>query len=328
MLVIVVGWTEHMDGAAGGVAGLSALDDATLVVRLTEPFEPILDVLADPAFGISGVGDSGLLRTTGLYLRGDEPSQLLAREETAPVSEIELVSHDDRARAAIADWESDWVVLTSSDRSDGLDADVIRLPLGIQLAIVSRLDSEQERLGALAALEPLLLAGEVAGLTARPVSGSTSSGALPAALVVDVPIGPLDDAMSAQLVAAGVEAVAIPTERAVFSARVASGEAAMFPVVVPGGLNGLLQLGTPGRVDHVFGSNSEARAELAQAVRAEVDPAQRGIFLAALERALIEDGLLLPIGRFEVRVAISQRLDGRRHRADGTLDLSGVRFAE
>ena len=42
----------------------------------------------------------------------------------------------------------------------------------------------------------------------------------------------------------------------------------------------------------------------------------------ALERLLLEEGLLLPIATFEVRVGVGENMDALRIRADGTLDLS------
>jgi hypothetical protein len=63
-------------------------------------------------------------------------------------------------------------------------------------------------------------------------------------------------------------------------------------------------------------------------VLTEFDIEQRSLFAQALERALIEDGLLLPIGRYEVRVALGHRLAGLRDRSDGTLDLRTVEIAD
>ncbi|MEM7141645.1 MAG: ABC transporter substrate-binding protein [Actinomycetota bacterium] len=329
-LTTITGWSAHMAGTTGGVAGLSAPDDTTLVVRLDEPFEPLLDVLADPAFGITGLGDDGLLRTTGPYARGEDPSRLEAVGTESRVAEVELVTDADGPLAVMAAGAADWAVIDTGAPSDGLDADIIRLPLELELAMVSRLDDEDERLGVMSALEPLLLAGAVGGLTARATAVPTSAGEPPEAVLVDIPAGDLEDigvAVADQLVAAGIEAAAIPSERAVFATRVADGDAVMFPVVIADGLSGLLQLAAPGATDDVFGPESAARSELATAVRAEFDPEQRALFVSALERALIEDGLLLPIGRYEVRVAIGSRLDGLRHRADGTLDLSRVELA-
>ncbi len=81
----------------------------------------------------------------------------------------------------------------------------------------------------------------------------------------------------------------------------------LFPVLIAGGtgsLGGTLRLATPGAVDDVFGPESEDRSELSAAVRAEIDLEQRNLFADALERELIESGYLLPVGRFEVRVAL------------------------
>lgn len=332
-LTAVTGWHERMTDAAGGVAGISAPDASTLVIRLDSPFEPLIDVLASPAFGVTGTSGNGLLRTTGAYRRTDDPAILVARDLDAPVAEIELVTHADGPAAALAVGDADWAVLAGGVPSDGLDADVIRQPLGLQLALVARQADRAERLGVLGALEPLLLAGEVEGLTARLVPSPADTGQVPESATLDVPaggLGPLGALTAEQLRVAGVTVDAVASEPAAFATRVASGAATLFPVVLASGGDGslgILQLATPGGADDAFGPESEGRAALAAAVASEIDPAQRSLFIDALEQSLIDDGFLLPIGRYEVRVAIASRLDGLRHRADGTLDLSRVQLA-
>lgn len=332
-LTAVSGWHDRMTGAAGGVAGIAAPDATTLVIRLDHPFEPLLDVLADPAFGVTGVDESGLLRSTGAYRRAEDPTLLTAVDSAAPVATVELVSHDGGPGAAMAAGAADWAVLPVEASSAGLEADIIRQPLDVELAVVARLDDQAARLGVMAALEPLLLAGEVPGLTARAVDAAESPGSAPAAIRVDVPIGPLEplgEAIAAQLVAGEVLSVSEPLDAAAFAARLADGSAHVFPIVIADaarGATGIVRLASPGGADDVFGPESSTRTELVTAVNAATDPTQRALFVEALERSLIDDGLLLPIGRYEVRLAVGLRLDGLRHRVDGTLDLTDVELA-
>lgn len=332
-LTAISGWHERMTGATGGVAGISAPDVSTLVIRLDAPFEPLIDVLASPAFGVTGTSESGLLRTTGAYRRSDDPAILVARDDDARVVEVELVTDADGPQAALAAGEADWAVLGKGVPSAGLDADIVRQPLGLQLAFVARHADRAERLGVLGALEPLLLAGEVEGLTARLASAPADTGQMPESVTVDVPasgLGPLGALAAEQLRDAGATVDVIASESATFATRVATGAATLFPIVLASGGDGslgVLQLAAPGGADDAFGPESDARSTLASAVASEIDPAQRSLFVEALEQSLIDDGLLLPIGRYEVRVAIGGRVEGLRHRTDGTLDLSRVALA-
>jgi len=332
-LLAVAGWRDRMDGIAGGVAGISAPDPTTLVVRLTSPFELLLEVLASPAFGVTGESDRGL-RTTGAFARTDIPFRFDARSESATVSALQLVTNPAGPAAALAAGDADWAVLATGDASSDLNADIIRQPLDLEVAIVARSPQKDVRLGLLDSLEPLLLATTVDGLSARTSPGPSTAGVLPDAVIIDLPDGHLaemGDAIVSQLEAAGVRVLVASSEPTGFAARVAAGEALLFPIVIAGGTGpagAALRLSVPGASDDVFGPESDARVELAQAVVTELDREQRALFVNALERALLEDGLLLPIGQFEVRVAIGRRLNGLRHRADGTLDLSGVEFAE
>ncbi len=333
-LTVIAGWSDLTTGDAGGVAGLSATDHSTLVVRLDSPYELLPEVLAAPAFGVTGERDDGSLRTSGAYGIDTESGVFEAVDPDAAVARIELVRAAEGPSAAMADGDADWAVLASGEGAGGLPADIVRQPLELTLAMVARSPLTETRLGLLGALEPLLLATEVDGLIARPSVGSAAATAVPDAALVEVvtgPLGRLTDAVVEQLEAAGVAVVPVESDEAAFADRVASGDALLFPIVIAGGTgpaSALLRVAVPGASDDVFGPDSEARAELAAAVVAELDIEQRDLLIDALERSLIDDGLLLPIGQFEVRVALGHRLDGLRHRADGTLDLTDVQLSE
>lgn len=332
-LTAVTGWTDLMSGAAGGAAGITAPDDTTLVVQLDSPFELLLDVLASPAFGVTAETGDGL-RTSGAYRVGDDSFVLDAVDADAAVPHVALVEYGDGPTAAVTDGEADWAVLTSDEAASGLGADVVRQPLELELAIVARSPEEAERIGLLTSLEPLLLANAVDGLVARPTASIPGEGTMPDSVTVDVPagvLGELGDSVVAQLEDAGINAVTVASDADEFADKVASGDALVFPIVLAGGTGvagSVLRVAAPGASDDVFGPESDTRAELAAAIVSELDLEQRALFIEALERALIEEALLLPIGQFEVRVALSHRLDGLRHRDDGTLDLSDVTLGD
>jgi extracellular solute-binding protein (family 5) len=332
-LTAVMGWTDRMQGNSGGVAGISAPDATTLVVRLDSPFELLLDVFASPAYGITGERDDGTLRTTGAFRTTGDLDTLQAVDPENPIGSIALVSGPGGPAVTLAAGDADWAVLIPDDRAEGLAADIIRQPLDLRLAVVARMRTADERFGVLGALEPLLLANSMEGLTSGGVSAAQDAGVAPAAVLLDVPTGPLEPIgmeITRQLQAAGIEVVAVTSDPENYAARLADGGALVFPVVIAGGIGpagGILRLATPGAVDDAFGPSSEQREELSAAIVDKVDASQRELFADALETALIDDGYLLPIGRFEIRVAIGDRLDGLRHRADGTLDLSAVRLA-
>lgn len=333
-LTAVSGWTDRMTGAAGGVAGIMALDDTTLVIELDTRFELLLEVLASPAFGITGADDDGSLRTTGAYAATDDPTVLVAVDPDATVDRIELVPVDGDIAAAIDSGAADWGVIDPDESVADIESLVIRQPLELEVAIVARSPIESVRLGLLGTLDPLALAPTVEGLVARTAGDPADSPAPPSVALVDVPSGELaalSNAVVGQLEDAGIAVLPVASDVDGFAARVAAGDALMFPIVVAGGTgpaSAVLRLGVPGGTDDVFGPQSTARAELAEAVVTETDVEQRALFIEALKQALIDEGLVLPIGQFEVRIALSRRLDGLAHRPGGTLDLSGVALAE
>ena len=215
------------------------------------------------------------------------------------------------------------------DDGTEVPGDALRQPLDLRVGIAARFNDPAVRVATLATLQPTFLAATVANGTVD-VSGALdpSPESLPAMVTVHVPEGELEalgQEVVAQLGAAGVDASMVVLPPHDFAAAVASGEATLFPMISAGGSwsqSAGLALGEPGGIDDVFGVNAAERAELAAAIRAEPDPAARASLVNALERLLLEDGLLLPVATFEVRVGVGEDMDSLRVRPDGTLDLS------
>lgn len=328
-LAVVDGWTEFVAGEAGGAAGIVAIDDTTLVVRLAAPYEPLLELLAAPGYGVTGLSADGVMRTTGAYRATSDPSWLEAVDPDAVVARIELVRSDGNGGALLASRRVDWAVLADEDDGTEVPGDVLRQPLDLRVGIAARFDDPATRRAVLATLQPTFLAATVSHATVD-VSGTLdpSPESLPAVVTVHVPAGELErlgeDAV-AQLGAAGVDASLVVLSPQDFADAVASGEASVFPMISAGGAwsqSAGLALAEPGAGDDVFGVDSSGRAELAAAIRSEPDPAARASLVNALERLLLEDGLLLPVATFEVRVGVGEDMDALRTRPDGTLDLS------
>ena len=321
------GWTDFVNGDSGDVAGISAPDVSTLVIQLSEPFEMLADVLASPAFGITGLTEAGEIRTTGAY-RYDGDDTLVAVDDASTVTRIKLVQVDSSASDLLDNALVDWVVLPVGQGSDITPGDIIRQPLDLRVAIVVRLGDSDARRALLGSLIAAELTADIASLNPLPnlLAADVQNGDLPETLVVDVPAGmlsPIGSALAAQLSSLGVDVELRESSADDFAARVASGQAVFFPFVVAGGSgssDALLRVA--GGVDDVTGNDSELLQDLIAGAAAEQDPAQRRVLIADLEGELRELGLMLLIGQFEVRVGIGPGFDDLRHRSDGTLDLS------
>jgi len=328
-LGVVDGWNDFVAGEASEVAGLEAIDDLTLVITLEAPYEPILELLAAPGYGVTGMTADGRVRTTGAYRATEDPSWLEAVDPTAVVDRIELVRSDGNGGALLAAGRVDFAVLASDDTGADLPGDVLRQPLDLRVGIAARFDDVAARLATLAVLQPSSLARTVPN-GSLDVSGTLEAApvSLPGAVTVHVPTGelePLGVEVAAQLQAAGIDVSLVVLAPLDFAGAVASGEATVFPMVSAGGgwsQSAGLALADPGGADDVFGVQAEARAELVDAILAEPDPAERAALVNELERLLLEEGLLLPVAIFEVRVGVGEDMDALRIRADGTLDLT------
>ncbi len=325
-LTMISGWVAHMNGESGGVAGISAPDDTTLVIELDRPYELLLGVLASPAFGITGSTDSGVTRTTGAYRYGDDDATLVSVDPAAHVSAIELVRSDASGADLLAEGRVDWVVLRPGEGDDALPGDIVRQPLDLRIGVAVRLPDRDQRAALLSAIDPLAATAALSTLNAliNPVASEDPEG-LPSSVSVDVPAGVLAsvaEALVVRLEELGVAVEAIVSDAGAFADRVASGEAQVFPVVIAGGSadgESTLRVSAPGGLDDVIGFESVERVEMVNAIGAELDADARGLLIDVLEASLLDEGLLLPIGQFEVRIGIGPDMDGLRHRADGTL---------
>jgi hypothetical protein len=321
------GWKEHANGDSGEVSGISALDVSTLVIELLEPFEMLADVLASPAFGITGRTEAGEIRTTGAY-RYDGGDTLVAVDDSTMVTEIKLVQVGSSASDLLDDDLVDWVVLPVGQGSDITPGDIVRQPLDLRVAIVVRLGDTDARRALLGSLVTDDLTADVLSLNPLPnlMAADVLQADLPETLVVDVPEGsllPIGLALEATLSNLGVDIELRVSSADEFATLVASGQAVFFPLVVAGGSgssDALLRVA--GGVDDVTGSEPELLQDLIVGVAAEQDSTQRRILVDNLEGELRELGLMLLVGQFEVRVGIGPGFDGLRHRSDGTLDLS------
>ena len=106
-LLPIAGWAAFVAGSSGGATGITAADEKTLVIELDHPFEPLGAVLAEPAFGVTGMAADGTTRTTGAYTFGDL-DELVAVDPAAPVARIELVSAEQSTEDLLADGAVDW----------------------------------------------------------------------------------------------------------------------------------------------------------------------------------------------------------------------------
>ncbi len=328
-LTVVEGWSAFVAGDTASAAGIIAIDDTTLVVSLDAPYEPLLELLAAPGYGVTGTTADGDIRTTGDYRATTDPNWLEAVDPAAVVDRIELVRSDGNGGALLASRRVDFAVLAPDDGGSEVRGDVLRQPLDLRVGVAARFDELAVRTATLAALQPTVLAANVSNGTVD-VSGSLEPApeSLPAAITVHIPAGelePLGAAIAAQLTAAGVDVSAVVLSAPDFADAVASGEATLFPMLSAGGLwsqSAGLAVAEPGGIDDVFGVTADARAELVDAIRADPDPVARASLVNALERLLLEEGLLLPVATFEVLVGVGEDMDSLRIRADGTLDLS------
>ena len=328
-LMAISGWSEFVTGASGGAAGITAADERTVVIQLDKPFEPLAAVLAEPAFGITSVAVDGTVRTTGAYTLG-EADELIAVDEAAGVSRIQLVTAEQSSGELLAQDLADWGVLEADDDGSAVPGAVLRQPVDLRTGLVIRLADIDERQALAAALNAAELALELDNATVAVASvPEARPESLPDALTVHLPDGPLaaiSDELEAQLLAAGVDVSIVVLPATEFADAVASGEAIVFPMVMAGsgfGRSAGVAGSLPGGVDDVFGAADADRQALVTEILTAVDADDRAVLIEALDRALAAAYVWLPLGNAEVRVGISERMHALRILSDGTFDLSG-----
>ncbi|MFQ5556238.1 MAG: ABC transporter substrate-binding protein [Acidimicrobiales bacterium] len=323
-LSAVSGWADRMQGAADSVAGLTAPENDVVTISLAVPFEPLLEVLASPAFGLTGEAGIGL-RTTGGY-RVDVGGSISPVDAVRGGPLIDLLAGEVGADA-LRERRVDWVPLERHEGTDDLPGDVVRVPLDVQVAIVVRLDDPAVRRSLVDLIDPVALATSARLASVAPRDPNGVRAALPASIVVDVPEGPLEVlglSLAEQLERGEIAVEVISSVPAAFAERVAAGTARIYPVVLASGTwrgGAFVDALTPGGPGDVIGLESQARAELVGELLAEVNPTRRATLVDALRGVALDEGVLMPVGRLEALVGVS--VDGRvlRHRRDGTLDL-------
>lgn len=325
----ITGWGAFAAGSSGGATGITAADQQTLVIELDHPFEPLAEVLAQPAFGVTGLAADGTTRTTGAYTFGDT-DELIAVDPVAPVARIELVSAEQSVEMLLADGMVDWGVLDAADDGTTVPGPVLRQPLDLRSGLVVRLDDPVERQAVLGALNGTELALELEDITVAiaPVVEPLPE-SLPAALTVHVPEGPLAmlaPELERQLQAMGVEPTVVLLPSADFADAVASGEAEVFPMVMAGSgfaRSAGVAASFPGGVDDVFGLEGSVRAELVRDIFDTTDVDERRVLIEALDQELHRQHVWLPLGNTEVRAGLGAEMGALRVLPDGTFDLSG-----
>ncbi len=334
-LTAITGWADRMAGTAGGVAGLSAPDDATLVIRLDRPFELLPEVLAAPAYGITARNADGEIRTTGAYRYGETDDVLVSVGTDAAVTRIELIPAIDITGAQLLrSGVVDWAVLPAGQGLDDIPGNTIRQPLDIRVGVAVRLADVDMRHGVLEVIDPLALTRGVLAFAPLPSPLADAPTALPGSVAVEIPEGQLSsvgNSLVDQLEAAGIDVSRVESDATTFADRVAGGDAVVFPVVLSGGIDDdvtAIQSFAPGAVDDFFGAESEVRSALAVGIETERDHEQRSVLVAALEQAMVDSGLLRLVGQIEVRLGVGPALSGLTHNADGTLVLDGVVAAD
>jgi len=332
-LTAVSGWNATMAGETGSVSGIAVVDETTLNINLDHPFELLPLVLASPPFGVTVVHPDGSTGTTGSFRTTDDPTLLESVSDSLPVSFVRLVSDRGDVASLVADGAVDWAVMPPTQAAANGPGEVIREPLDMRVGFAVRLGDRSERLGLVSLIDPVAVADEVPGLSALmslPVDGPISD---PPAVTVYAPEGRLADISAATVLvlrAAGVDASLAVSTPEQFAARVSSGAATVFPVVIAGGTGAggsTLRFFVPGAVDDVSWVDPVERGALADLAMAEIDPATRAGMLGDLEQRLIDSGVIKVVGRFEVTVSIGPRLVGLRQRPDGTLDMSAAALA-
>ena len=327
-LTAVTGWSDVMNGDAPAVSGIVTVDATTLRIGLDQPFELLPFVLASPAFGIAVLRADGSIGTTGRFAPTADPTYLRSVDPESAVGFVQMVEYDGDVMPLVADRTVDWAVVPPGELVDDLPGDVIREPLDMRLGFAVRLPKRSERVAVGRLLDPVALADAVEGLSALATPAVEGPFEPPAGVVVDAPAGRLADAATeavSELNAGGVPAEVRVSSPSEFAARVVSGEALVYPVMIAGGTGAggdILRSFAPGGVDATGSATTAELDALVERARSDLDPASRDVSLAALERSVVATGVVTMVGRWEVTVAIGTRLSGLRQRVDGTLDMS------
>ena len=327
VLGAVSGWSDRMSGRAGGVAGMSAPTPDQLVIRLDRPFEPLAEVLAWPAFGITG-GEPGRFASTGGYRVDEESGTLRPVTESSLLPDVRIVATaPEDGPALVASGDVDWAVLPRGAAMDGMPGDAVRVPVGVRIGIAIRHHEASTRRAINQALDSVALATALGLVPSPPRVSNGAIGDLPRDMTVDVPDGSLSalgPELVDQLTKAGVDVDLIVSDADTFAARVVTREARVHPIVLPGGpWSGEWVAGSlvPGAANDLIDVESFERSSLGESLTSTRDREDRDLFTDLLVQTAVDEGVLVLLGELEFNVATNREVWPLRHRADGTLEL-------
>lgn len=325
----VEGWDDRTSGASSRLAGVTAPSPTAVEIRLDRAFAPLAWTLADPALGITWTDPEGGFVATGDFVWDGDA--LVGVDEAVSGLRVEPVpggGGPESVADAFATGELDWAVLTPGAPSVDIPGDTVRVPLDAELGLAVLLADAAQRRAVAAALDPAELRVAVPGLIPTPIVSPSAEGSAPASVVVasgTSALEPLAAAVAAELTTAGIATSVSSVRRTELATALAGGEVGVVPLVVGarGPAAGSLRAFVPGAVDEVWGWDDPTWAALA-ADAAAAGGDERLDAIDDLVSYLEAEGVWVPLGRFEARVAVAPSVRGLTHNPDGTLDLGAL----
>lgn len=151
-------------------------------------------------------------------------------------------------------------------------------------------------------------------------------------LVEDTPaMRSVGNVIGEQIEASGFDVEVSAEETAVYEQLIAAGQQQMFVFgwlgVARTPSEYLLPLFSSTSPDNVVGYSDDAVDALIESGRTSPDPLERAQAWAAVEQAVLDDAVVVPLVQFRTAAVVSERVEGLVMRIDGTLDLDQVTIA-
>ena len=355
-LVSVVGSEALAAGTVEVPDGLVAVDDSTVVIRLSAPLADLPLILASPTFGVAATSDRSDTVGTGPFelatAREDGVLELSAR--AGRLDEIVVVPHVDAESAyrAVVDGSADWAVVPPDvdDPDPQMVVDVAGTStvfygmnlahpaladVAVRRAILLAIDPQaaHEALGLAGTPAPGVVPGSGPTCAARcddpPAAAAIVAASSPPTLTLDYFSGGLgEDALAASVAAdlraAGFEVDVRARTFDEYATFLTGGDVQLFRY---GALRVsdspdpfLVPAFTSTGPDNVFAVSDEELDRLAATARETGEPDD---YEAVADRAL-DLAVVVPISHLSTRVVIGPRVEGYASRPDGTFSASGL----